>query len=107
MTNQQNQKTNKDWRELDEWLFDYHIRGCEIGNKKANEICDLNKQQLKSFISQLLSQLSSDFEECVGEDKTMKQLNDRLGKGGWKAFSSNGKLNGFSLKSAMSWLKSH
>ena len=45
--------------------------------------------------------------EILEQKVAMKQLNDRLGKGGWKAFSSNGKLNGFSLKSAMSWLKSH
>lgn len=52
---------------------------------------------------QLLREKRSMLEERVA----IKALEEKMGKGGWKRFSSNGKLNGFSLKSAMAWLKAH
>jgi len=39
------------------------------------------------------------------EKVAIKQLKDRLGQGGWKLFSSNGKKSGFSLQSALAWLR--
>ncbi len=41
------------------------------------------------------------------EELAIKQLNDKLGEGKWKLFSSNGKKSGFSLSKALAWLKSH
>jgi hypothetical protein len=51
----------------------------------------------------ILKERRSNLEEKVA----IKQLEERLGKGGWKNFSSNGRLSGFSLRNAMNWLKSH
>lgn len=39
------------------------------------------------------------------EKVAIKQLNDRLGKGSWRHFSSNGKRSGFQISSAINWLK--
>ncbi len=45
--------------------------------------------------------------ELLQEKVAIKQLEERLGKGGWKMFSDNGKRSGFSLARAWSWLKAH
>lgn len=49
---------------LEEWLFNYHIRGCQLANKESNKVCDENKEQFKSFFS---SALKSVMEEAVKE----------------------------------------
>lgn len=41
------------------------------------------------------------------EELAIKQLNDKLGQGKWKLFSSDGSRKNFSLSKAISWLKSH
>ena len=51
----------------------------------------------------LLKERRSMLEEKVA----IKQLEERLGKGGWKLFSTNGKMSGFSPRNALNWLKSH
>lgn len=45
--------------------------------------------------------------QILEQKVAIKALNERLGSGGWKAFSSNGKLSGFSPRRAMDWLKKH
>ena len=32
-------------KELEELFYDYHIRGCKIGDKVSNRICDKSKRR--------------------------------------------------------------
>ncbi len=41
------------------------------------------------------------------EELAIKQLNDKLGEGKWKLFSSDKSRKGFNLKAALNWLKTH
>ena len=52
-------------------------------------------------------QLLKEKRNILEEKAAIKALEDRMGKGGWRAFSSNGKRSGFSVKSALNWLKGH
>ncbi len=45
--------------------------------------------------------------ELLEEKVAIRQLEERLGKGGWRLFSNNGKRSGFSLSKAKQWLTDH
>ncbi len=41
------------------------------------------------------------------EKVAIKRLEEKMGKGSWRFFSSNGKRSGLSLSSIRSWLREH
>ncbi len=45
--------------------------------------------------------------ELLEERATIRQLEERLGKGSWRTFSSNGKRSGLNFESVRNWLKTH
>ena len=68
MTNTQPKKNkNKDWKE--KFIKKHEILA--VSDEFAIKVYNFAfPKNLIDFISQLLSELSSDFEECVGEDET-------------------------------------
>ena len=52
-------------------------------------------------------QLLREKRSILEERAAIKAVEERMGKGGWRAFSSNGKMSGFSIKNALNWLKGH
>ena len=65
--------------------------------KPAQSLDDLEEEK------QLLQEKRSVLEEKVA----IRGLEQKLGKGGWRLFSSNGKRSGFSVGRALAWLKAH
>lgn len=45
--------------------------------------------------------------KVLEEKVAIHELNQKLGKGGWKLFSSNGQKSGFSISKAIAWLRTH
>ena len=45
---------------LEEMFFDYHIRGCELVNEKANAVCDASKAQDIGSIMQIIQGVEKD-----------------------------------------------
>ncbi len=45
--------------------------------------------------------------ELLQESVAIRQLEEKMGKGSWKLFSSDGTRKGFSLQKAWTWLKTH
>src|SRR3990167_7996131 len=69
------QQQNKNWQEK----FDEEFKFIKWEEDPVNYFGTQFREELLKFISQLLSELSSDFEECVGEDETEEDADYYLG----------------------------
>ncbi len=45
--------------------------------------------------------------QLLEEQAAIKQLEEKMGKGSWKIFSSNGKKSGLDTSRIVAWLKAH